>query len=396
MGVRAVGVIVGAMLVCAAIVLPVGGAGAQGGADPAKVGSFSQPFIEPTVSDFAGYPRIEDRQGLRRAAETGSGSRQPGADAGFIDCKPAAGGLTHAAQRQDPLLGQPGGHRERGAARSCPSTASSSSTTRRRLLDADAQDWTEPTPVDGGANPRRPTIDPLIPGELSRPPRTRTTARCSAPTTTSSPTAACSPSAARRTRTTRGDGGRPSSARTELQGVAQHARLRPEDQPLDARPATMNYGRWYPTLVTLGDAAAGRRQFVASGVQEASSSPYDEPDPTDPTASARRLGTEGDNVQETEIFDTWRTGEWALQGRRTPRTRRRSLPLFPRLHLLPNGHVYYNAAGQAFNPIGPGLRRGAVEHRGGVRPGDQALERPRRPGRGHRARCPASAARRSR
>ncbi len=28
------------------------------------------------------------------------------------------------------------------------------------------------------------------------------------------------------------------------------------------------------------------------------------------------------------------------------------MPLYPRLHLLPNGHVYYNAGGQAFNPFG--------------------------------------------
>src|SRR6185503_6340551 len=33
-------------------------------------------------------------------------------------------------------------------------------------------------------------------------------------------------------------------------------------------------------------------------------------------------------------------------------TAQRSLPLFPRLHLLPNGQVLFNAAGQAFNPFG--------------------------------------------
>jgi hypothetical protein len=30
----------------------------------------------------------------------------------------------------------------------------------------------------------------------------------------------------------------------------------------------------------------------------------------------------------------------------------RSLPLYPRLHLLPDGKVYYDAAGQDFNPFG--------------------------------------------
>ena len=56
---------------------------------------------------------------------------------------------------------------------------------------------------------------------------------------------------------------------------------------------------------------------------------------------------EGQNERETETFDP-DTGTWALNGDKA----RRSLPLFPRMHLLPNGHVLYNAAGQAFNPLG--------------------------------------------
>jgi hypothetical protein len=35
-----------------------------------------------------------------------------------------------------------------------------------------------------------------------------------------------------------------------------------------------------------------------------------------------------------------------------PASASRSLPLFPRLHLLPDGKVFYNAAGQSFNPVG--------------------------------------------
>ena len=74
---RAGGLNGGALRVCAAIVLPVGGAGAQSGADPAKVGSFSQPFVEPTVSDFTGYPRVKtDTDCIERPV--GNGSRQPG------------------------------------------------------------------------------------------------------------------------------------------------------------------------------------------------------------------------------------------------------------------------------------------------------------------------------
>src|SRR5207248_1627544 len=35
-----------------------------------------------------------------------------------------------------------------------------------------------------------------------------------------------------------------------------------------------------------------------------------------------------------------------------PETANRSLPLFPRLHLLPDGRIYYDVAGQSFNPFG--------------------------------------------
>jgi hypothetical protein len=52
-------------------------------------------------------------------------------------------------------------------------------------------------------------------------------------------------------------------------------------------------------------------------------------------------------VTQTETFDSG-SGNWRPNGR----SANRSLPLFPRIHLLPNGHVYYDAAGQSFNPFG--------------------------------------------
>jgi Kelch motif len=55
----------------------------------------------------------------------------------------------------------------------------------------------------------------------------------------------------------------------------------------------------------------------------------------------------GTNVKQLELYDP-ATGEWTL----LPESANRSLPLFPRLHLLPNGHVYYDVAGQSFNPFG--------------------------------------------
>ncbi len=97
---------------------------------------------------------------------------------------------------------------------------------------------------------------------------------------------------------------------------------------------SMAFGRWYPTLVTLADGDV----FVASGVTKLIKPVY----PEAPFNSGR-------NVVQTETYDT-ACGSWSNNGTLAEK----SLPLFPRLHLLPNGHVYFNAAGQAFNPFGQG------------------------------------------
>lgn len=94
----------------------------------------------------------------------------------------------------------------------------------------------------------------------------------------------------------------------------------------------MNFGRWYPTLVSM----ANGDQFVASGVSKLLKPVY----PNEPLQSGR-------NVVQTETFDLG-CGQWTDNGPAA----QRSLPLYPRLHLLPNGQVYYNGGGQAFNPFG--------------------------------------------
>ncbi len=105
----------------------------------------------------------------------------------------------------------------------------------------------------------------------------------------------------------------------------------------------MNRARWYPTMTTLGDG----RQFAVSGLRRLVKA-VNTQDPVDPTQPATGFGLqEGQNERESEVYDP-KTGKWTLQGK----SARRSLPLFPRMHLLPNGHVFYNAAGQAFNPLG--------------------------------------------
>src|SRR3954452_15471353 len=95
----------------------------------------------------------------------------------------------------------------------------------------------------------------------------------------------------------------------------------------------MHYGRWYPTLVSLGDG----RVFVASGVTKLIKPVYTDRDPVD----------SGRNVVQTETYDP-EQHTWSDNGADASQ----SLPLFPRLHLLPDGKVYYDAAGQTFNPDG--------------------------------------------
>jgi hypothetical protein len=119
----------------------------------------------------------------------------------------------------------------------------------------------------------------------------------------------------------------------ELQGITETRIFSAETTPPSWGSAgSMNYGRWYPSLVTLGNGHV----FVASGVTKLLKPVY-------PT----HLADSGTNVKQTETYDP-STNAWTYNGAAASR----SLPLFPRLHLLPNGHVYYDAAGQDFNPMG--------------------------------------------
>lgn len=97
--------------------------------------------------------------------------------------------------------------------------------------------------------------------------------------------------------------------------------------------ADMSYGRWYPSTVTLPSGKA----FTVSGVRKLIKPIYPDSPVTDWLT----------NVRQTETYDP-AAGKWTTN----PSTADKSLPLYPRIHLLPNGKVYYDAAGQAFNPMG--------------------------------------------
>jgi hypothetical protein len=89
----------------------------------------------------------------------------------------------------------------------------------------------------------------------------------------------------------------------------------------------MHYGRWYPTLITLPSG----KLLVASGVEKL------------------LYNDKATNVHNTETFDT-STGHWTDNGD----SGAASLPLFARLHLLPNGTVLFDGTGQMWGPFGQG------------------------------------------
>jgi hypothetical protein len=90
----------------------------------------------------------------------------------------------------------------------------------------------------------------------------------------------------------------------------------------------MKFHRWYPASVTLPDG----KVLLAGG------------------ATKRVKNTQASHVRRTETFDP-ATGQFTENY--TGPASEISLPLSPRLHLLPNGKVLYAAAGEGWAPFGP-------------------------------------------
>lgn len=83
--------------------------------------------------------------------------------------------------------------------------------------------------------------------------------------------------------------------------------------------------RWYPSSITMSDG----RILVVSGVDRVISN------------------TQGVTVHESEVFDP-SDGSVRL----LPESADYSLPMYPRLRLLPSGHVFYDGSGQMWGPGG--------------------------------------------
>ena len=192
--------------------------------------------------------------------------------------------------------------------------------------------WTRPTPVDGGANPGGTAGTPLLPEGLLSTGGTQTNNEgalfCS--DQVELPDGLIMAAGGTDYYTEPGVQGIPFGV-AELEGL-KNARLFDWRNLNWTQTGSMNWGRWYPSLVSLTNGNV----FVASGVTKLLKPVY----PQAPIQS-------GTNVVQTETFD-WQTGVWTDNGPNA----QQSLPLFPRLHLLPNGDVFYDAGGQTFNPFG--------------------------------------------
>ena len=292
-----------------------GPAGAQA-PKGAGIGSFSDPFTEPTIAG-------------KRTDEKCVPKEKPEFDR-EVDCKPAAGSL-NVLPNGDPFYWDALGGTENVNASIVAEYGRGAENDESRLLRFinGLPTWSTPTAPDGGANPDGdPTTEPLIPGTGTKEPNNNGALFCADQNFLADGRIL----AAGGTNYFNDPGveGAP-VGETELAGVSATRIYDPATNSW-SQTGRMNQGRWYPSLVTMGDG----RMFAASGVRKLIKPIYrDDPD------------SSGGNVRESEIFDP-KKGKWTLN----PESTNRSLPLFPRLHLLPNGKVYYNAAGQSFNPAG--------------------------------------------
>jgi len=279
---------------------------------PETLGQFEPPIVEPSID------------GIPTAAKCLSDQ------AGYKICKPAAATMNVLPDGRVMYW-----NALEGTENNIFSIVAEGGTTftndATRVLDLSKLSWTRPDPLRGGANPDGADgtqSDPLIPGLQSKEKYNDGALFGSHQTYL----------ADGRILTQGGtdysaDPGIPGTrfGVVELGGLKATRIFDPAKDAFTQVGDTQN-GRWYPTLVPLGNG----KVLNFSGVRKLIKPAYlDKP-----------LDS-GTNVRQSEIFDP-KTNRWTGNGTKAER----SLPLYPRMHLLPNGKVFYNSAGQSFNPVG--------------------------------------------
>lgn len=292
----------------------------------ADKGTFSPPFAEPTIV-VDGKEVATDKRCLKDAE-------------GTLRCKPAAGTVAVLGDGRFVYLNALEGT-ENVELSIVAEFGEVSVNDQTRVLRLDANDkptWRKPSPPDGGANPDgrdSETLAGSLPGlqdgDLDTSDNTaKNDGALFCADVTFLPDGRMIAVGGTDYYSEPGVDGLPVGL-AELEGLKASRIFDPKTNSW-SQSGDMEFGRWYPTLVTLANGDI----FVASGVTKLLKPVY----PDKPLNSGR-------NVVQTETYDI-DSGEWSTN----PATAQRSLPLFPRMHLLPNGDVYYDAGGQSFNPFG--------------------------------------------
>ncbi|GAC1326926.1 MAG: hypothetical protein NVSMB17_00240 [Candidatus Dormibacteria bacterium] len=274
--------------------------------DPAVVGAWGQPFEEP-------------------------GAHCATSADGTVVCKPAGASMVQLADGRvlywNALEGT-----EAIQTAAVPEGAARTVNDQVRVLSmkADVPSWARTTPGDGGANPGggASTTDCLVPGTCTYPGKAYGDLFCADQVLLGNGDVLAIGGTAYYN-----DPGVPGTnyGVLELQGLAAARIFHPSDNTW-TQTGKMNYGRWYPSMVTLPNG----KVFVASGVTKLIKPVY----PSSPSQS-------GTNVKQTETYDPV-SGKFTTNAASADR----SLPLYPRLHLLPDGKILYDAGGQTYNPQG--------------------------------------------
>ncbi len=286
---------------------------------PASVGEFSPPKAEPTVNGT---------KTDAKCVEAGAANSSLGK--GLV-CKPAAGTLVNLPNGKilywDALEGTENNQFSIVAEGGKTFTNDSA-----RLLNLGKENanfsWSVPQPFDGGANPRGNPGEPLIPG-------LQTTEKYNDGALFGShesflPDGRLLIQGGTDYSLDPGVDGIPFGA-VELTGLKATRIYDPKTNTFSQTGDTASR-RWYPTLLEMGDGS----YLNFSGVGKLLKPIY----PDHPLDS-------GTNVKQVERYDP-ASGKWSM----LPRSADFDLPLYPRMHLLPDGHAFFNANGQDFNPFG--------------------------------------------
>lgn len=283
-------------------------------------GAFDSPFAEPTVGGVR-----TDAKCITRPVPNGGLN---GATAEL--CKPAAGTLVQLPDGRllfwDALEGTE--NNKYSIVTEGGQTFTNDAARVLTLGAGGAPSWINPSPVDGGANPNGNPGEPLVPGLSTT--ESYNDGALFGSHQSFLPDGRLLVQGGTDYSSDPGVNGIPFGA-VELTGLKATRIFDPRTNAFTQTGDTA-YRRWYPTLIETGQG----HYLDLSGVGKLLKPVY----PDHPQDSLT-------NVKQVEEFDPT-TGRW----RQLPSSADYDLPLYPRVHLLPDGHVFYNAAGQDFNPFG--------------------------------------------